>query len=214
MILRPLQANTFLRIITNCRHHMFTASRWKETCWIQRLLSEIVTFKNTLWRDNLYPLPIPEVWNRCWDSHPLHHGGHLPLKQVESHIIHSSKTLMALLSPLIATWHDTAKEDPWTGWSAWEKKDHFVSHCVQQTKPLIISPILPSLQKWEVYCFHHQPSFFNKTMISGSTVHFSIQMMYLEVFCISMPIFLWVVKAFFLFLKNKFYVFKDSIKKK
>ena len=36
----------------------------------------------------------------------------MALKQVESHIIHSGKTLMALLSPLIATWHDTAKQDP------------------------------------------------------------------------------------------------------
>ena len=31
-----------------------------------------------------------------------------PAARVE-HIIHSSKTLMALLSPLIATWHDTMK---------------------------------------------------------------------------------------------------------
>ena len=44
-------------------------------------------------------IPILSIMEAIW-----------PLKQVEqrSHIIHSSKTLMAVLSPLIATWHDTA----------------------------------------------------------------------------------------------------------
>ena len=37
----------------------------------------------------------------------------------ESHIIHLSKTLMARLSPLIATWHDTAKEDLGKSASHW-----------------------------------------------------------------------------------------------
>ena len=40
---------------------------------------------------------------------------------------------MALLSPLIATWHDTDatayQEDPFTAADA--KKDHFVSYCVE-----------------------------------------------------------------------------------
>ena len=41
---------------------------------------------------------------------------------------------MALLSPLIATWHDTDatayQEDPFAA-TADAKKDHFVSYCVE-----------------------------------------------------------------------------------
>ena len=61
-------------------------------------------------------IPILSIMEAIW-----------PLKQVES-IIHSSKTLMALLSPLIATWHDT---HPGKIIEAAAKKDHFVSYCVE-----------------------------------------------------------------------------------
>ena len=125
-----------LKLTPNFRQRLFKGQKCRPTHPLNQ-------GSNTFCKHSVF-WTIPKVWNRCWDSHPLHHGGHLGLKQVENHIIHSSKTLMALLSPLIATWHDTAKQDPSSASAFTGKRTRDMGFRLSVLKEFL------QMQKWKV----------------------------------------------------------------